>query len=135
MHFDMYLYKRGSGDELAYWFKSNAILHWFDTNLHSAQNYKQFRPPRRNGVQNKVEYIVTKDEYQKLLYDCRRTLEHKGDTEKIPECLRPGCSSKFGSRALNDFYWDDLEETVEMLTKSSSNIDWDKDTVVFRLQY
>lgn len=136
MRLDMYLYKNGdTNNELAYWYKSNAILHWFDTNLNSAKNYKQFRPPRRKGVQNKTPYEVTKEEYYKLIQDCKQTLQHKGNTEKIPECLKPICNSALGSRALNDFYWDDLEETIEMLTESESKINWNKDKIMFQIKY
>lgn len=132
----MRLFKNGDEqNELAYWFCANAILHWFDLNLKSAQNYKQFKQPRRNGVQNNVKYTVAKDEYFKLINDCQQALEHKGNADKVPECLQPRCGIKFGSKAYNDYYWDDLEETIEMLTESASKIDWNKDTITFQIQY
>lgn len=141
MGLDMFLYKRNKNskgderEEICYWRKANAILNWFDHNLNEVKNQNVEENENgfgREGVQNTTYYRVSKEECEKLLSDCKNLLANRKD---IPNDLQPTSGFFFGNYEINDWYWDDIQDTVKMLEESLPNIDWDNDIVEFYIWY
>jgi len=88
--------------ELGYWRKANHIHKWFVDNV-------------QNGVDNCGEYFVSKQDLETLLIICKQTLE---DTTKASSLLPTQQGFFFGGQEYDDWYFDDLESTVEILEKA-----------------
>lgn len=82
----------------AYWRKSNQIHKWFVDNI-------------QGGEDNCQESYVEYDSLMKLKALCERVIETK-DASELP----PASGFFFGSTELDEYYWQDLKETVSMLT-------------------
>lgn len=149
MGLDMFLYRREkhSNDrtEFAYWRKANAILNWFDHNLDTVkrqefdydgkdkgEEYKEGRFTRE-GVKNCAYYKVTKDEYHKLIDDCKQVLTLKEKPDKIPDDLKPCEGFFFGGKEVDEWYWGDIQDTIDMLTEKEP--DWENDILEFFIWY
>ena len=88
--------------ELGYWRKANHIHKWFVDNV-------------QNGVDNCGEYFVTKQDLETLLLICKQALE---DKTKASSLLPTQQGFFFGGQEYDDWYFDDLESTVEILEKA-----------------
>ena len=143
MGLDMFLYKRRKNskgakqkerEEICYWRKANAILNWFDHNLDSVRNQggEDNSSLSREGVRNVTYYTVKKEEYQKLLDDCKKLLENK---TYIPADMLPTSGFFFGSGSVDEWFWKSIEHTVTELEKQQGNIDWNRDIVEFYIWY
>jgi len=88
--------------ELGYWRKANHIHKWFVDNV-------------QNGVDNCGEYIVSKQDLETLLLICKQALE---DKTKASSLLPTQQGFFFGRQQYDDWYFDDLESTVEILEKA-----------------
>ena len=83
--------------EAMYWRKANAIHRWFVDNI-------------QDGVDNCAEYYVNIKYLTELRNLCKRVLE---DPEKAMELLPPKSGFFFGSTDIDEFFIDDLTNTVE----------------------
>jgi hypothetical protein len=83
--------------EAMYWRKANAIHRWFVDNI-------------QDGVDNCAEYYVDIKYLTELRDLCKRVLE---DPEKAMELLPPKSGFFFGSTDIDEFFIDDLTNTVE----------------------
>jgi hypothetical protein len=83
--------------EAMYWRKANAIHRWFVDNI-------------QDGVDNCAEYYVDIKYLTELRDLCKRVLE---DPEKAMELLPPKSGFFFGSAVIDEFFIDDLTNTVE----------------------
>ena len=88
--------------ELGYWRKANHIHKWFVDNV-------------QNGVDNCGEYLVSKEDLETLLLICKQALE---DKTKASSLLPTQQGFFFGGQEYDDWYFDDLESTVEILEKA-----------------
>lgn len=94
-------------EELAYWRKANAIHQWFV--LHCQQG--------RDECQASPVY----HEHVRALVTCCQTLltayaADPVDAERLAmEVLPPVSGAFFGPTSIDDWYWDDLRQTVDML--------------------
>lgn len=95
MGLDMYL--SGNGMEMAYWRKANQIHGWFVKNVQS-------------GEDDCGEYTVSREKLEELLELCKQAVK-TGDTSGLP----PTKGFFFGSDTVDDYYWEDLGQTVTML--------------------
>lgn len=93
--------------EVAYWRKANQIHKWFVDNV-------------QDGVDNCATYYVSHETLKELLAVVEEVLS-SGDFETAMELLPPQEGFFFGGSELNEWYWQDLEETKEMLTKILNN--------------
>jgi hypothetical protein len=84
---------------IAYWRKANQIHNWFVENV-------------QGGNDDCKSYYVTKEELDTLVKLCEHILEHKADASKL---LPTASGFFFGGTEYNEYYYDDLKETVEML--------------------
>ena len=83
------------------WRKANQIHRWFVENV-------------QGGVDNCEEYFVSRDNLKELLQECRRAIENK---ESASDILPTASGCFFGSTDYDEYYFQDIEETAEMLEK------------------
>lgn len=85
--------------EVAYWRKANQIHSWFVDNV-------------QDGVDECQESPVTRAQLETLRQLCMEALDTKN-----PNLLAPRSGFFFGSTEIDDYYWDDLRDTIEQLDK------------------
>lgn len=92
--------------DLGYWRKANAIHNWF---VHNVQH----------GEDDCREYYVSREQLQELKDTCQRILSvaENGDnwTEEADEFLPPTEGFFFGDTNYNDYYLQDLKETIVII--------------------
>ena len=86
--------------QVAYWRKANQIHKWFVDNV-------------QDGEDNCREYSVDREQLQKLLDTCYKV---KADASLADEYLPPSQGFFFGSNEIDEWYWQDIDSTIEMLT-------------------
>lgn len=86
---------------VAYWRKANQIHAWFVKNV-------------QDGKDECEETWVSKDQLRELLDTCNKVLANK---ELASELLPPQAGFFFGSQDYDEWYWQDIEETVKMLSE------------------
>lgn len=87
--------------EVGYWRKSNHIHNWFVQNC-------------QNGVDECQETHVTSEQLRTLLSLVKKVLLLRSE-EYAMEKLPPASGFFFGSTEISDWYWEDLERTVQIL--------------------
>jgi len=92
---------KGITAEAAYWRKANAIHQWFVTNV-------------QDGEDDCREYYVSNEKLSELRDICVDIL---ADTTKAADLLPPQEGFFFGSTNVDEWYFQDLEYTVEVLAK------------------
>lgn len=85
--------------EAMYWRKSNAIHKWFVDNV-------------QNGEDDCGYYEVSREDLQKLLAVIEEVL---ADRSKAATLLPPAVGFFFGSKDIDEWYWEDLARTKEQL--------------------
>jgi hypothetical protein len=98
--------------EIAYWRKANAI-HKFFVDLDS-------------GTDECQDIYVEREQLAELLNRCNRILENKS-VELANELLPPQSGFFFGSTEVDEYYFEDLQYTQELLTKILSTIKEDSE--------
>jgi hypothetical protein len=99
MGLDMYLYEK-QVHEVAYWRKANAIHGWII-------NYT-------NSVDDCTPISLTKQDIIQLRNVCTEVLTaHK--EEVALDLLPPTEGFFFGGTGIDDWYWDNLEQTIALL--------------------
>lgn len=91
--------------EAAYWRKANQIHQWFVDNV-------------QDGRDECEEHFVSREQLQELVDLCKEALKTK-DASLLP----PQSGFFFGSTDIDEWYWGDLEQTVEMITKALEAFD------------
>jgi hypothetical protein len=87
--------------EAMYWRKSNAIHKWFVDNVQA-------------GVDDCGNYDVSREQLQSLLAVITEVLN---DRKKANTLLPPQSGFFFGSKDIDDWYWQDLQNTKQRLEK------------------
>lgn len=87
--------------EVMYWRKSNAIHKWFVDNI-------------QGGNDDCGDYEVSREDLQKLLSVIEEVL---ADRSKAATLLPPQVGFFFGSKDLDEWYFQDLERTQAQLSK------------------
>lgn len=123
MGLDMYLEKRKKNvpdaeyEEVAYWRKANQIREWFVNHL------EEMEPDS-----NCQYFEVDEDILEQLVADCREVLKYKD----MAHVLLPTSSGFFfGNTEYDEWYFEDLKETVTMLTKILEETDWKTEEVAY----
>ena len=105
MGLDMYLTRAtDTSKDLAYWRKANQI-HGYIVDTFA------------KGVDECQPIAVHRAELLGLVQLCESLLESK-DEKKALEVLPPKEGFFFGPAVVDEWYWDDLEKTVRMLTET-----------------
>lgn len=115
MGLDMYLYQKNT-HEVAYWRKANAIHGWIIN--------------KTGAIDNCTPIYISKQLLIQLRDDCKKVLE-EDDAEYALELLPPTNGFFFGSYELDDWYWENIKETV---TKLNQIIDESVDDQEFEYQ-
>ena len=88
-------------EEVCYWRKANAIHRWFVENI-------------QEGIDDCKEYELSAEDLQNLVNVCK---EVKEDLSLGPELLPTQEGFFFGTTEYNDYYKEDLENTIENIEK------------------
>lgn len=147
MGLDMFLSKVKK-EEIAYWRKANAIHAWFERNCADGE------------LENCQEYVVTKENLEKLKQDCEtvlnssklvyktvpvreynydkrdyvtveRTMNLLEDSSVAEELLPTQSGFFFGSTFYDKWYVEDLKETVEKINNILKDENLDEYTMVY----
>lgn len=123
MGLDMYLFKRNlkkpeeESIDVGYWRKANQIHNWFVENV-------------QNGVDDCGEYIVSPSQLRTLLEICKQI--HKTKDLKLAEKLLPTTDGFFfGSTDYDDYYFDDIEDTIDSLTDVLEKTDFNNEEIYY----
>lgn len=87
--------------QVAYWRKANHIHKWFVDHV-------------QDGNDDCEEYRVSRDQLQLLLDNCKLVLMNK---EEAPKLLPRQEGFFFGSYEYDEYYWLDIQDTIEQLEK------------------
>ena len=90
------------GFPVAYWRKSNQIHGWFVDNV-------------QDGIDNCQKHIVYRDKIEQLRDTCMEVL---ADNSKAEDLLPNGEGFFFGSQEYDEYYFGDLQVTVQMLNRA-----------------
>jgi hypothetical protein len=104
MGLDMYLYQKET-HEVAYWRKANAIHGWF---------------MQLTDEDNCTPVHVSKAALIQLRDDCQKVLD-EGTIETAQELLPPTPGFFFGSVEIDEYYWDNIKETLTKLNEIIDN--------------
>lgn len=119
MGLDMYLEKRKANneeyEEIAYWRKANQIREWFNSHL-------------ENGVENCEHTLVSKEDLEQLLEDCKKVLE---DHTLAEDLLPTSNGFFFGGTDYDEWYFEDLEDTVKMLEQILEETDFENEVIYY----
>ena len=89
---------------VGYWRKANAIHKWFVDNV-------------QLGTDDCGTYYVSKETLKELLDLCKETLEWLSGDKTVDSPLPSQGGFFFGSTDYDEWYKQDIEETIEILTK------------------
>lgn len=95
-------------EEVGYWRKANQIHNWFVNNV-------------QDGDDNCSVYCVHKKQLLELKELCKKVL---ADKTKAYELLPPSEGFFFGSYEIDDFYFKDLEKTIDIITELEKSDDF-----------
>lgn len=116
MGLDMGLTK--NGEEVGYWRKANQIRKWF------ADHLKDF--------EDCSDVSVTKENCEDLLEVCKEVL---ADHDKAPKLLPTSDGFYFGDLDYDEWYFEDVADTVEILENVIENTRWGEDELVYWESY
>ena len=103
--------------EVAYWRKANQIRNWFVEHM-DGFSYDD----------NGEYYEVTKETLKELISDCKYVLSNHDTAEEI---MPTSSGFFFGSTEYDDWYYQQLENTIEMCQKVIDETDWYTEVVVY----
>lgn len=98
-------------EEVGYWRKANAIHGWIVNNC-------------ADGEDNCQEIYMSKEKLEELYKLCCFVLGNKGtDNEKVVALknLPPTSGFFFGSTEIDEWYWKNIEDTINVLSKTLRN--------------
>ena len=97
--------------KVGYWRKANQIHNWFVENV-------------QDGEDNCKEYHVSREELQELLDLCKTV--KTGGSETAEELLPPSPGFFFGTYEIDEWYWQNIDDTIEQLERVLSKVpeDW-----------
>lgn len=99
MGLDMYLYEK-QVHEVAYWRKANAIHGWIINHT--------------GAVDNCTPINLTKQDLYELRELCIKVLDVH-TTDYAEEMLPPTSGFFFGSNTVDEWYWEDIKDTIDKL--------------------
>lgn len=145
----MFLYKIDR-KEIAYWRKANAIHAWFERNVgddETIENCRDYYVPKEKlielrdtckkvlalskvatgKVQNGSRYNNETQNFEPIFEDG----EYISNSEIAEELLPSKSGFFFGSTDYDQYYLDDLKDTVEQIDHILETTDFDKEEVVY----
>lgn len=111
---------RSIWEEVGYWRKANHIHKWFVDCV-------------QNGEDDCEKYEVTKSNLLDLKAVCEEVLSLKGKDEgRIEEILPTTSGFFFGGTEYDEYYFSDVEATIEIINKVLETTDFEKELVVYQ---
>ena len=106
--------------EVAYWRKANAIHAWFERNC-------------ANGELEDCTFIdVTEDDLLKLLSTCNLVLSRiETDSSYAEELLPTQSGFFFGSTEYDNWYIEDLKETIDIINRVLDETDFNEESIAY----
>lgn len=104
-------------EQVAYWRKFNALHQWFVTNV-------------QLGIDKCDLYELDKD----VLFELLEILEdvyHLKDSSKLP----PTQGFFWGSTAIDEYYWRDVESSIQIISKLIDETDWNKERLFYQASW
>lgn len=102
--------------EIGYWRKANAIHDWFCREFHCEINCSPI--------------VLSEDDIQELYDICDQLV--KAHDENLCKELLPTCSGFFfGSTEYDEWYYEDLKLTMDILNRAMEETDWDTEIVFY----
>ena len=119
MGLDMWLMKKNKKtdykEEICYWRKANQIHHWFVENV-------------QNQIDDCNDYEVSKEQLKDLLQICKKVKNNKIHAQE----LLPTCEGFFfGDTEYDEYYWNDIDYTIEMINKVLKEVNFDEEIVYY----
>ncbi len=105
MGLDMYLYRKTT-DEVAYWRKANAIHGWIINNTESEDNCTPIHLSKQLVIE---------------LRDACAEVLRVGTDEIAWELLPPSSGFFFGGNEVDEWYWENIKQTVTKLNEIIDN--------------
>jgi hypothetical protein len=99
--------------EISYWRKFNALHSWFVTNV-------------QIGVDDCGSYEVSQDHIDDLLLTLENTLAYRDPTDMMPVS-----GFFFGSTIVDEYYWQNMEDTYDKIYNISTTFDWEKERLFY----
>ena len=103
--------------EVAYWRKANQIRQWF------VDHIEEF-----DEDDNGDYYEVTKELLEDLIVDCKYVLDNHDEADEV---MPSSSGFFFGSTDYDEWYFETLENTIEMCERVIKETDWDNEIVVY----
>ncbi len=106
---------RNVSEDVGYWRKANQIHRWFVENV-------------QDGEDDCGEYTVSRQDFHNLLETVNLVLNAKGTPEEssvIADNLPPTDGFFFGSTQIDEWYWEDLEKTKQIVSDVLAEMDED----------
>jgi hypothetical protein len=100
--------------EVGYWRKVNAIHNWFVKNT-------------QDGVDECQTTELNPEQLTALLETCKRANAAQ-DAKELP----PTSGFFFGSTEVDEYYWENIRQTIEILQRVFRETNWEKDRVFYR---
>lgn len=94
------------GIQVGYWRKANQIHGWFVDNV-------------QNEMDDCRDYYVDREQLRELLVTCQAIAQDRSKAEKL---LPPTQGFFFGSDGIDEWYWQDIDNTIEMLSYVLENV-------------
>jgi hypothetical protein len=102
-------------NEVGYWRKANHIHNWFVFNVQNNEDRCEI-------------YIVSKEKLKELKSICEIVIN---DNNLASELLPTIDGFLFGSIDYNEYYFYQIEKTIEIIDNILNNVDFDKNYVVY----
>lgn len=99
--------------QVAYWRKFNALHNWFVTNV-------------QIGIDDCNMYEVTKDHVEDLLDTLMNTKQ-----DQDPSHFEPVVGFFFGSTEIDEYYWEQVENTSDKMYRLLNDFDWENERLFY----
>ena len=132
MGLDMFLFRRKNSDtkseaftEVGFWRKANHIHNWFVVNC-------------QDGVDECQETEISKEKLEELLSICKKVLNPTGSS--LPQIARESIAEEFlptvagfffGGTDYDQYYYDDVSETIDIIEKALAETDFDNESIYY----
>lgn len=100
-------------EEVAYWRKFNALHNWFVTNV-------------QIGIDDCNMHEVTKYHVEDLLYTLMNTKQ-----DQDPSHFEPVEGFFFGSTEIDEYYWEQVENTLDKMRGLLNDFDWENERLFY----
>ena len=99
--------------KVGYWRKANQIHQWFVDNV-------------QGGEDNCAKYYVSREQLRELLDTCKQ-VRISGHPDVVNDLLPVGIGFFFGSTEIDEWYWAQIDSTIQLLANLLASVPEDFD--------